>query len=266
MDIAVESSYVAEKVFLAARRGAHVVPKYIFGRPIDQIGASPRIPFSVRRRIVEAMLRVHQGRMENYGLPKPDHRFGEAHPTVSADLLNRVAHGEVHPKPNIAALEGDRVRFTDGSVEPADVVVYCTGYKVTFPFFDESLISAPDNDLPLFKRTFHPDIENVFFVGLMQPLGAIMPIAERQGTWIADYLTGRYALPATSAMRADIARERERMFRRYVRSKRHTMQVDYDDFMLELEREAARGAARARERRWRAPVEPRASGEVAAAA
>ncbi len=266
MDIAVESSYVAEKVFLAARRGAHVVPKYIFGRPIDQIGGSPLIPFAVRRRIIEAMLRVHQGRMENYGLPKPDHRFGEAHPTVSADLLSRVAHGEVHPKPNIAALEGDRVRFADGTVEPADVVVYCTGYKVTFPFFDEDLISAPENDLPLYKRTFHPEIDSVFFVGLMQPLGAIMPIAERQGTWIADHLSGRYALPPAGARRADIERERERMFRRYVRSKRHTMQVDYDDFMLELERESRRGAQRAREQGSPLPIEPRAGGEVAAAA
>ncbi|CAA9509163.1 MAG: putative flavin-containing monooxygenase, partial [uncultured Solirubrobacterales bacterium] len=257
MDIAVESSYVAEKVFLAARRGAHVVPKYIFGRPIDQIGGSPLIPFAVRRRIIEAMLRVHQGRMENYGLPKPDHRFGEAHPTVSADLLSRVAHGEVHPKPNIAALEGDRIRFADGTVERADVVVYCTGYKVTFPFFDEDLISAPDNDLPLYKRTFHPEIDNVFFVGLMQPLGAIMPIAERQGTWIADHLSGSYALPSADSMRADIERERERMFRRYVRSKRHTMQVDYDDFMLDLERESRRGAQRARKQGSPLPIEPR---------
>src|SRR5919112_1485455 len=135
MDIAVEASYVAEKVVLAARRGAHVVPKYIFGRPIDQIGASPRILFAVRRRIIEGLLRVYQGPMEQYGLPKPDHRFGEAHPTVSADLLNRVAHGEVHPKPNIKRLEGDRVRFADGSVEQADAIVYCTGYRVTFPFF-----------------------------------------------------------------------------------------------------------------------------------
>ncbi len=267
MDIAVEASYVAEKVVLAARRGAHVVPKYIFGRPIDQIGASPRIPFAVRRRIIEGLLRVYQGTMEQYGLPKPDHRFGEAHPTISADLLNRVAHGEVHPKPNIERLEGDRVRFADGSVEEADVIVYCTGYRVTFPFFDERLISAPDNDLPLFKRTFHPDIENVFFVGLMQPLGAIMPIAERQGVWLADYLTGRYALPSRARMRADMERERERMFKRYVRSKRHTMQVDYDDFMLELEREMARGRERARAHGGALPVAARArAGGLPAAA
>jgi hypothetical protein len=205
--------------------------------------------------------------MESYGLPRPDHRFGQAHPTVSSDFLNRVAHGEIHPKPNIAALEGDRVRFEDGSVEPADVIVYCTGYQVRFPFFDEGLICAPDNDLPLFKRTFHPEIDDVFFVGLMQPLGAIMPIAERQGTWIADYLTGRYALPAPRAVREDIEREREQMFRRYVKSKRHTMQVDYDDFMLELEREARRGAARAREGGHALPIEARAgAGSVPAPA
>src|SRR5918998_2493565 len=267
MDIAVEASYVADTVFLAARRGAHVVPKYIFGKPIDQIGASPRIPFSVRRRIIEGLLRVYQGTMEQYGLPKPDHRFGEAHPTISADLLNRVAHGEVHPKPNIERLEGDRVRFADGSVEPADVIVYCTGYRVTFPFFDERLISAPDNDLPLFKRTFHPDIDNVFFVGLMQPLGAIMPIAERQGEWIGEHLTRRYALPPRSEMLADMEDERERMFRRYVKSKRHTMQVDYDDFMLELEREMARGRERARAHGGALPVAARArAGGIPAAA
>jgi dimethylaniline monooxygenase (N-oxide forming) len=258
MDIAVEASYVADKVLLAARRGAHVVPKYIFGKPIDQIGGSPLIPFAVRRKIIESLLRVYQGKMEDYGLPAPDHRFGEAHPTVSADLLNRVAHGEIHPKPNIERLEGDRVRFADGSVEPADVIVYCTGYQVTFPFFDERLIAAPDNDLPLYKRTYHPDIDNVFFVGLMQPLGAIMPIAERQGEWIGEYLTGRYALPPRSEMLADMEEERERMFKRYVKSKRHTMQVDYDDFMLELAREMKRGHGRAEQLGWPLAVEPRA--------
>ena len=40
-----------------------------------------------------------------------------------------------------------RTRPLDGSEVEADVVVYCTGYKVTFPFFDAGLIAAPDNDL-----------------------------------------------------------------------------------------------------------------------
>ena len=146
--------------------------------------------------------------------------------------------------------------FADGSEVEADVVVYCTGYNVRFPFFDDGLISAPDNDLPLFRRVFHPDRPNVFFVGLLQPLGAIMPLAAAQSEWVGEYLAGRYALPAASEMRRDIADERARMFKRYVASRRHTMQVDFDDYLADLAAERRRGAARARGRAL--PVPPRA--------
>ena len=106
-------------------------------------------------------------------------------------------------KPNVAAFDGSRVRFEDGSAEEIDLIVWCTGYKVTFPFFDESFISAPDNDLPLYRRVFKPGIDNLFFIALLQPLGAIMPLAEAQGRWVASYLRGEYALPSQSAMEDD---------------------------------------------------------------
>jgi dimethylaniline monooxygenase (N-oxide forming) len=259
MDIAVEASQVANRVFLAARRGAHVIPKYLFGRPLDQMGLSAKVPWAIRRRISEAMLKATTGDMERYGLPKPDHRLGEAHPTISSEILSRLYHGEITPKPNIERLEGDSIRFADGSTEKVDVAVYCTGYKVTFPFFDESFLSAPDNDLPLYRRVFHPDIRNVFFVGLLQPLGAIMPLAEAQGGWIGEYLRGDYALPPGPELRADMQRERDRMFKRYVASKRHTMQVDYDEYLLDLEKELARGRERAARAGRSLPVPARAA-------
>lgn len=248
MDIAVESSYQAERVILAARRGAHIVPKYVFGRPVDSLGTSARVPFAIRIGILRALLRLVQGPVERYGLPRPDHKFGEAHPTVSSDILSRVAHGAVIARPNIAELLGDSVRFTDGTVEPVDVIIYCTGYKVTFPFFEDSFLAAADNDLPLFRRVFRPGVPNLAFIGLLQPLGAIMPLAEAQARWVADYLTGHYALPSDDDMRRDIDDERQRMFARYVKSRRHTMQVDFDDYLLALARERRRGARRARRR------------------
>jgi dimethylaniline monooxygenase (N-oxide forming) len=246
MDIAVESSEVAKRTFLAARRGAYVIPKYLFGRPLDTIATTTKIPWAVRRKMVESIYRLAVGDMERYGLPKPDHRLGEAHPTISGRILDRLSHGAITPKPNIAELMGDRVRFADGTIEEADVIVWCTGYKVTFPFFDRSFVSAEGNDLPLFMRVFHPEHAQLMFVGLVQPLGAIMPLAEAQGKWIADYLQGRYALPPPKEMRAAMDRERKRMFARYVPSKRHTMQVDFDDYLEDLHHEVARGAKRAR--------------------
>ncbi|HEY7934979.1 MAG TPA: NAD(P)-binding domain-containing protein [Solirubrobacteraceae bacterium] len=258
MDIAVESSYVAANTYLAARRGAWIIPKYLFGKPVDQFRNDPRVPFKVRQRIMQRIIKTLQGPPERYGLPKPDHKFGEAHPTVSGRILDRIAHGTITPKGNIAALDGERVRFTDGSEVHADVVIYCTGYKITFPFFDENLLSAPENHIELFRRVFHPNIPGLYFIGLVQPLGAIMPIAEAQGAWVADHLRGEYALPSQAEVRRDIASEKDAMEKRYVASKRHTIQVDFEDYMRRLEVERLAGARRAREHGFRLPVAARA--------
>jgi dimethylaniline monooxygenase (N-oxide forming) len=255
MDIAVESSYVAKSTVLAARRGAWIVPKYVMGRPMDQVLKNdPRIPWGIRRRVMERAIIMAAGRPESYGLPKPDHAFGSAHPTVSGRILDRLGHGTIQPKPNIARLEGDRVVFTDGSSVHADVVVYCTGYKISFPFFDDTFLNAEDNHIELFLRVFHPDHQDLAFIGLLQPLGAIMPLAEAQGGWVADYLAGRYALPEPAAVRAAIADDQAAMRKRYVTSKRHTIQVDFEEYLLDLERERRAGEERAAARGFAPPV------------
>ncbi|MBI2422034.1 MAG: NAD(P)-binding domain-containing protein [Candidatus Hydrogenedentes bacterium] len=264
MDISVETSYVAEKVFLAARRGAYVIPKYLFGKPIDT-WVMPVFPYWINRIILGFMLRLQVGRPEDYGLQTPDHKLLEAHPSMSSTLLDRLAHGEVTPKPNIAELQGDSVKFVDGSVEKVDTIIYSTGYKVSFPFFDTTFIAAEDNDLPLYLRMMKPGLENLFFIGLYQPLGAIFPIAEVQAGIAADYLRGDYALPTAQEMEAQIEKERAAMFKRYVKSKRHTMQVDFDPFMVQLRREHLRGKDRARASGNRLPVAAR-SGSLAPAA
>jgi dimethylaniline monooxygenase (N-oxide forming) len=255
MDIAVESSYVAEHTYLAARQGVWIVPKYMFGKPVDQLRNDPRVPFKIRQRVLQQLVRTYAGPPERYGLPKPNHRLGEAHPTISGRILDRIQHGTITPKPNIASLEGSQVRFVDGSVVDADVIVYCTGYQIAFPFFDEDFIAAPDNHIELFRRVFHPGVPNVFFIGLLQPLGAIMPLAEAQGAWVGDYLLGDYDLPSVADVRADVAADQASMRKRYVSSKRHTIQVDFDDYLYALGQERARGAERARANGFRAPLQ-----------
>jgi dimethylaniline monooxygenase (N-oxide forming) len=254
MDIAVESSYVAANTYLAARRGAWIIPKYVLGRPVDQLPNNPRVPFAIRQRVLHRLIKTLTGPPERYGLPKPDHKLGEAHPTVSGRILDRIAHGTIAPKPNIASLHGDRVRFADGSEVHADVVVYCTGYKISFPFFDDDFLAVPDNHIELFRRVFYREAPNLFFIGLLQPLGAIMPLAEAQSEWVGDYLRGEYALPSPAQLRDDIASDQAAMRKRYVASKRHTIQVDFDDYLYALDAERRAGAERARAQGYALPV------------
>jgi hypothetical protein len=266
MDIAVESSYVARSTHLAARRGAWIVPKYLFGKPLDQISTMPLVPHWLNARVGETIVRLHTGRPERYGLPRPDHRFGSAHPTVSGRILDRITHGTITPRPNIAQLGPDWVQFVDGARVHADVVIYCTGYRISFPFFDEDFISAPDNRIDLFRRVFAPRNPNLAFVGLLQPIGATMPLAEAQGQWIAEYLRGEYHLPSPAAMEADIRREQRRMRKRYVASKRHTIQVDFDRYLWDLRRERRRGAARAAAAGHALSVAPRVAARASSSA
>ena len=247
-DIAVESSRNAEKTFLAMRRSAWVVPKYMNGRPTDEL-ANPfvtALPFWVFRAIYKRNLKMAAGHPTDFGLEEPDHELGEAHPTVSSDVLPRIGHGDIAVKPNIAEFTGGRgVRFADGSEEEIDVIVWCTGYKITFPFFDDDLISAPDNEIPLYLRVVSPEHPGLYFIGLLQPLGAIMPLAEAQSEWIADVLQGKVRLPPPAEMREEIVRDREAMRKRYVASKRHTIQVDFHPYLRRLRRERGAGPIRA---------------------
>jgi hypothetical protein len=249
MDIACELSRpgLADKVYLSARHGVWVLPKYLFGVPMSRLGALPHwFHWRVASVLTHLMVAINVGTPWRYGLPRPDHRFLQAHPTISQDIYIRLGSGDITPRPGIRKLAGDRVVFTDGQSDPVDVVVWCTGYKVSFPFFDPELIAAPGNDLPLWERMIRPGMNNLYFVGLLQPLGAIMPIAEAQGRFIGDHLAGEITLPEEADMRAAMERERSAMFARYRdRAPRHTMQVDFDKYLWRLQKLARAGRRQA---------------------
>lgn len=257
MDIAVDSSYHAASTTLVARSGVHIVPKYILGKPLDAGVRPTRVPFSWMLRGLAPVLRLTVGPMDRYGLPRPDHRLGQTHPTVSTRILDRLAHGAIDVRPEIASIEGETVRYANGSQQQADLIVCCTGYKISFPFFDEDFFSAPENELILYRRTFPIEVEGLYFIGFVQPWGAIMPIAEAQSRIVGDHLLGEHALPRRAEMERDVKRMLRRQRRRYTPSKRHTIQVDFSNFMVELADEARAGLARARANGFVPPVPPR---------
>jgi cation diffusion facilitator CzcD-associated flavoprotein CzcO len=243
VDIAVESSRIAEATFLAMRRGAYVLPKFLKGKPIDEVSPPPAslLPLPVQRFFMERMLKLAVGEMTDYGLPAPDHKLLEAHPTVSSELLPRIGHGDITVKPNIERFSGGRaVRFLDGSSEEIDVVVYCTGYRISFPFLEPEVFSAPDNRMRLYRRVVSVERPGLYFIGFIQPLGPIMPLAEAQAEWVADLLDGSAVLPSDGEMRREIEEYERWLRKRFVASKRHTIEVDFHPYLRRLHRERKR--------------------------
>ncbi len=241
-DIACDLVGVAADVVLASRRGAHIIPRYLFGRPADTFTSErgSKLPLRVSRAIYRVLLWLARGRQSGSGIAVPDHPLLGEHPTLSEDLLSHARRGAIVGKPNIERFSESAVYFVDGTSVDADAVVFATGYQITFPFLDRSIIDPSGNQVELYRSVVPVDHPGLYFVGLIQPLGAIMPLAELQAKWIANLLEGG-PRPNRDAMLAEIETTRRKLAGRYVPSPRHTIQVDFFPYkrILEAEIEAS---------------------------
>ncbi|MGB3605273.1 MAG: NAD(P)-binding domain-containing protein [Gordonia sp. (in: high G+C Gram-positive bacteria)] len=250
-DIAVELSSKAldNELYLSTRSGAWIVPKYLAGQPADKyFKTNPHIPASWQRKVAQLAQPVMSGRPENLGLPTPNHKFFEAHPTQSVELPLRLGSGDVLPKPNIRELDGHTVHFDDGtSIDDVAILIYATGYNITFPFFDPDFISAPDNHIDLYKRMLYPGIDDVVFAGFAQATPTLFPFVESQARLVGAYAAGMYRPPNQEEMRRVIAEDTHKYTGHMLNRPRHTQQLDY--FLYEHDmrtKELPEGAKRAR--------------------
>ncbi|KAM9009531.1 flavin-containing monooxygenase 5-like [Ara ararauna] len=241
INTAVELSHTAEQVFLSTKCGAWVLHQVAdVGYPFNfsylshfiQLFQSllPRIAISF---LLEKKLNACFDH-ELYGL-RPQHWVLDQHPTINDDLPNRIISGRVLVKPNIQEFTETSAIFEDGTREDIDAVVFATGYSFSFPFL-EGCVKVVENQISLYKFMFPPDLEKptLAFIGLIQPLGAIMPISELQCRWATRIFKGLQDLLPSADMLADIVQTKEKIAKRYVSSQRHTIQVDYIPYMDEL--------------------------------
>ncbi|WP_440220672.1 flavin-containing monooxygenase [Dietzia sp. MNB45] len=252
-DIVVElsSKVMRNEVTLSTRSGAWIVPKYIAGKPADKYFATfPYIPYSWQRKAIQAMQPMSAGRPEEYGLPTPNHKFFEAHPTQSVELPLRLGSGDVVAKGDIARLDGRTVHFTDGTSGEFDVIIQATGYNTTFPFFDRDFLSADaHNHVPLYKRMFTPGIEDLAFVGFAQSTPTLFPFVEAQARLVAAWAAGLYRTPPVAEMERVIVEDEKKYIGHMLDTPRHQQQVDYFLYERDLRtREIPHGLERARER------------------
>ncbi|KAL5012746.1 hypothetical protein ScPMuIL_011297 [Solemya velum] len=242
-DAAVELSRVASRVFLSTRSGAWVFSRVSeSGKPSDMLFSSRfftklqnTLPMSF---VTWALRRQLNQKMDHdmYAI-RPNFQPGQQHPLCNDDLPNRLASGSVKLKTDVKRITENGVEFVDGTFEDdIDVIVLATGYIFGFPFIDKSVFEVENNKLNLFKYMFLPEIEmqTMAVIGCVQPIGSTIPIAEMQSRLACRVIKGEVTLPSREQMLADIRKKEVIMSHRYVKSQRHTIQVDYGPFMDEI--------------------------------
>lgn len=232
-DIAVESAQNAKITFHSTRRGYYYNPKYTFGKPSDQVNElllRLHVPLILQRWIYSIILKLLIGLPQDYGLPKPDHKFFETHPIVNQLIYYYVAQGDIKPKPDVQELRGDRVLFKDGSEEPIDVIIYATGFNITFPFIDKVHLNWQDGKPRLYWHVFHPHYDNLFVIGLIQPDSGQWGLVDYQSQAVAKFICATQNNPVKADMmrrlKATAEQPRNRNIK-YVESTRHYVEVEH---------------------------------------
>ncbi|XP_038069073.1 flavin-containing monooxygenase 5-like [Patiria miniata] len=235
-DAAVELSRISSKVFLSTRSGAWVLNRVAdYGNPVDTVilrRFGDLVPFKLQTFLAKRQLQAKFDHAK-YGLQPKCDPFHH-HPFLSDDLPNRILSGAVVVKPNIARFTETGVKFVDGTFEDnIDCVILATGYSFSFPFVDCPSFHVIKNEVSLYKYVFAPDLKHpsICTIGLVQPVGAINPCSEIQSRWAARVFTGQARLPSRPEMEASIKKAKDDMRKRYVKSQRHTLQVDWIKYM-----------------------------------
>lgn len=137
-------------------------------------------------------------------------------------------------------LNFNKVEFIDGSCCRYDVILFCTGYRYSFPFLDESCnITIDDNHIqPLYKHMIHIDRPSMCFIGI--PFNVCtFQMFDLQARYYCKYLEGSMSLPSADEMRMHTQKDIEnRQAKGYTKRQMHMMGPDQESYYNDLAQEA----------------------------
>lgn len=209
-DLSAELGPVAAQVDVSTRTGIWFLPKLIRGQAYDTRRSrfAAKIPMRFANRFFCSLildsyfdLGFTGETIDRLNLPEFDLLTGKFLPAT--EILKQVRDGAVRMKPEIAEVGPDEVRYVDGSVSKADVILFATGYGLRFPFLDGKLIKVTDRyTVGLYRQVFHPDHDTLAFLAMNFAGGAAFPLMEIEARWLARVFAGDLDLPGPEERRA----------------------------------------------------------------
>ena len=211
-DVAVEVSGVAQHVFMSVRG----LQTGVSNQNRQSLAGKLRtwldrlLPPQARTRLMRHALLVWSRPFHYRRRGAPDAPFvlGMAPFTPSEKLREPLAAGALTLKPAIAYLDGDSVVFTDSTRAQVDTIIFATGYALSFPFLDPSILQPSMDGLDLYRLVFPPEWPTLAFLGMFRVSGPAPPVAEMQARWAVRVFRGAVRLPSVPEMRAAIAARR----------------------------------------------------------
>ncbi|RWS28676.1 dimethylaniline monooxygenase [N-oxide-forming] 5-like protein [Leptotrombidium deliense] len=247
VDVASDLAPLSKKVFLSTRSGGWIQTRIVTGGyPFDG---------DYNTRIKRYFLSMLPNNFTSkYGQWKANRRFDHEMYGVKSnrhiflrqfivnDLLPvNLASGRIVMKPDIERVTNDGVIFKgDVAVTKCDAIIFATGYNLSFPFLDESLITFhKGNKIHLYLNMFIPTLQfsnTLAFIGLLQPSGSFLPVIEMQCRYFVQLFKGNCELPSSKKMLREIEKDVRRIYSEIEADSevRHALRKEFIPYMDSL--------------------------------
>ncbi|GLC49015.1 hypothetical protein PLESTB_000173200 [Pleodorina starrii] len=244
------ASRVAASVTLLYRRAHWPVPRSAVGMPVQQLlfgraAAAMLPPYYAAGRVDRAVhavtsslkrlfwrgmecaiarkFKLGSGKLAVPGVGLPGDLFygGQILEDSSGELLQCETLTTIKGEINQFVARG--VILQDGSFQPADVILYCTGYVKTYDYLEGEMreqLGLQKDGLYLYRNCLPCAVPHLAYIGSEVSTHSNIVTDSLQAMWLAHVLTGAVQLPPPDAMAADV-REQQRWRREVMPAQRN---------------------------------------------
>jgi indole-3-pyruvate monooxygenase len=184
-EIALDLAEQGVDVAMVVRGPVHVVPRDLFGRPIQHTTVVlSHLPLGLRDAIAMRTIDLAVGDLSRWGIVRPEigpNRMIEQSgriPILDIGTIAMVKKGRIRVVGAVQEILPDSVRFAGGALLPFEAIIFATGYTTGLDQVIRGFETIADTRGRPHRFGEETDIPGLYFVGFRNPpTGALREIA-----------------------------------------------------------------------------------------
>jgi cation diffusion facilitator CzcD-associated flavoprotein CzcO len=200
-EVALDLSEGGAQPTISLRNGVHIVPRDLFGIPIQIVAtlASKALPMRANDALFPFILDLALGHPAKYGIRRPQQgimqqiaEFSKI-PVLDVGTVRKIAEGAIKIAPGLSAITKDGAVFAGGSEAKFDAIIFATGYRPNYQEFLASDDIKAGNGATPNEGTRNSILH---FVGFRNPVSGLLREISREAVQIADRIVRQRQDPA----------------------------------------------------------------------
>jgi cation diffusion facilitator CzcD-associated flavoprotein CzcO len=192
-EIALDLAEGGAKATISMRDGVHIVPRDLFGVPIQIVGmlATKLFPGGLNERVFPPILDFALGHPARYGIVRPVQGILQSAasgriPVIDVGTMRKIAERAIRTGPGVAAITPDGAIFHDGSRGTFDAIILATGYRPNYQSFLGADAVTPSNGMD------NKENSSIYAVGLRNSIAGLLREIGREATAVAADIRRRH--------------------------------------------------------------------------